>query len=121
MQLLREHGILDKLERDRDAFLAKGASVSKPSRLQNKHVGILKIATDKISISDEQSCVENLRLIQQINFSKAEQMQKCVREIHQNNSSSTSGVQSETTANSPPSFDTQASPMDDKTTEGRNR
>ena len=52
MQLLQEHGILEKLERDREAFLARGASVSKPSRLQNKHVGILKIATDKI-IDDE--------------------------------------------------------------------
>ena len=33
-------------------------------------------------------------------------------------STSSSGVQSESTANSPPAFDTQASPMDDKAREG---
>ena len=121
MQLLREHGILDKLERDREAFLAKGASVSKPSRLQNMHVGILKIATDKISVSEEQSCLENQRIINQINPSGAANMQPCIQEICQKNLIDTRGVQSETTANSPPSFDTQASPLDDKSTEGKNR
>ena len=102
--------------------MAKGASVSKQSRLQNIHVGILRIAIDKItSFEDEQLGFEHQRPINQINHPNVEHMNEIIEENLKKTSPSASGVESETTANSPPSFDTQASPMDDKTREEKTR
>ena len=86
------------------------------------HVGILRIALDKItSFEDEKLCSEQKRPINKINHPNVEHMHEIIEENCKKTSPSASEVQSETTANSPPSFDTQASPMDDKTREEKTR